>query len=161
MLQSGHWFGTNCVWRPPVPSRINVDLLSKPGLEELVRPSFTVLPYDEVAAAWHCRERARLGLGRHDSQWSDCCDRLCERTHRHGQHQAFAPLKDLQLENWSKPRARQNDLPLAASTDFRYAQENRNASRRENRMVAGQEIEAKQRQGATGFSGIPAPGRRA
>jgi tRNA(fMet)-specific endonuclease VapC len=29
-------------------------------LEEVVRAAFTILPYDEAAAAWHGRERARL-----------------------------------------------------------------------------------------------------
>lgn len=29
-------------------------------LESVVKPSFTILPYDEVAARWHGRERARL-----------------------------------------------------------------------------------------------------
>lgn len=29
-------------------------------LKEVVRRSFPILPYDEVAAAWHGRERARL-----------------------------------------------------------------------------------------------------
>ena len=34
-------------------------------LEHVVRESFAILPYDEVAAAWHGRERARLeALGR-------------------------------------------------------------------------------------------------
>jgi len=34
-------------------------------LEEVVRGSFPILPYDEAAAAWHGRERARLeALGR-------------------------------------------------------------------------------------------------
>ena len=28
-------------------------------LQDVVRPSFPVLPYDEAAAAWHARERAR------------------------------------------------------------------------------------------------------
>ena len=27
----------------------------------MVRPSFPILDYDEAAAAWHARERARLG----------------------------------------------------------------------------------------------------
>jgi tRNA(fMet)-specific endonuclease VapC len=29
-------------------------------LHEVVRPSFPILPYDEAAAAWHGKERARL-----------------------------------------------------------------------------------------------------
>jgi tRNA(fMet)-specific endonuclease VapC len=34
-------------------------------LEEVVREAFPILPYDELAAAWHGRERARLeALGR-------------------------------------------------------------------------------------------------
>jgi tRNA(fMet)-specific endonuclease VapC len=30
-------------------------------LDEAVRPMLPILPYDEEAAAWHARERARLG----------------------------------------------------------------------------------------------------
>ena len=34
-------------------------------LADVVQPSFAVLPYDEAAASWHGRERARLeALGR-------------------------------------------------------------------------------------------------
>ena len=34
-------------------------------IEEVVRESFPILPYDEVAAGWHGRERSRLeALGR-------------------------------------------------------------------------------------------------
>ena len=34
-------------------------LLLERYLQEVVRPSFPVLPYDEAAAAWHARETAR------------------------------------------------------------------------------------------------------
>ncbi len=30
-------------------------------LEEVVRTALPILPYDEASAAWHARERARLG----------------------------------------------------------------------------------------------------
>lgn len=79
-------------------------------LEEVVRPSFTVLPYDEAAAAWHGRERARLeGLGRPapyvDGQIAAIAyanDLILVTANTRD----FAPFKDLQLENWFKPRAR-------------------------------------------------------
>jgi tRNA(fMet)-specific endonuclease VapC len=79
-------------------------------LEEVVRLSFTVLPYDEAAAAWHGRERARLeGLGRPapyvDGQIAAIAyanDLILVTANTRD----FAPFKDLQLENWFKPRAR-------------------------------------------------------
>jgi tRNA(fMet)-specific endonuclease VapC len=79
-------------------------------LEEVIRPSFTVLPYDETAAAWHGRERARLeGLGRPapyvDGQIAAIAyanDLILVTANARD----FAPFKDLQLENWAKSRAR-------------------------------------------------------
>jgi len=79
-------------------------------LEEVVQPSFTVLPYDEAAAAWHGRERARLeGLGR-AAPYVD--GQIAAIAYAHGltlvtvNTRDFAPFKDLQIENWSKPRTR-------------------------------------------------------
>jgi tRNA(fMet)-specific endonuclease VapC len=78
-------------------------------LQDVVLTSFPVLPYDEAAAAWHGRERARLdGLGK-SAPYTD------------GQIAAIAAVNDLVLvtanvkdftrfkgitiENWSKRRS--------------------------------------------------------
>ena len=79
-------------------------------LEEVVQPSFTVLPYDEAAAGWHGRDRARLeGLGRPapyvDGQIAAIAyanDLILVTVNTRD----FAPFKDLQVEDWSKPRTR-------------------------------------------------------
>lgn len=79
-------------------------------LDDVVRPSFPVLPYDEMAATWHGAERARLqALGR-PAPYVD------------GQIAAIAATQDLvivtanpkdferfrglEMEDWSTPRAR-------------------------------------------------------
>ena len=79
-------------------------------LAEVVQPTFIILPYDQAAAAWHGRERARLeGLGRPapyvDGQIGAIAyanDLILVTVNTRD----FAPFKDLQVENWSKPRAR-------------------------------------------------------
>jgi tRNA(fMet)-specific endonuclease VapC len=79
-------------------------------LADVVQPSFAILPYDEAAAAWHGRERARLeALGRPapfvDSQ-------IAAIAQTNGlvlvtvNTKDFGRFKDLQVENWSKPSAR-------------------------------------------------------
>jgi tRNA(fMet)-specific endonuclease VapC len=77
-------------------------------LQDVVRTSFPVLPYDESAATWHGHERARLdGLGK-------------PAPHTDGQIAAiasvndlilvtinvkdFARFKNLKVENWSRRR---------------------------------------------------------
>ena len=79
-------------------------------LTEVVQPSFTILPYDQAAAVWHGRERARLeGLGR-PAPYVD--GQIGAIAYANGlilvtvNTRDFAPFKDLQLENWSKPRTR-------------------------------------------------------
>jgi len=78
-------------------------------LADVVQPSFAVLPYDEAAAAWHGRERARLeNLGR-PAPYVD--GQIAAIAHTRGlvlvtvNARDFARFKDLQVENWSKPRA--------------------------------------------------------
>jgi tRNA(fMet)-specific endonuclease VapC len=40
-------------------------------LDEVVRVAFPVLPYDEAAAEWHARERARLERAGRPTPWVD------------------------------------------------------------------------------------------
>ena len=79
-------------------------------LHDVVQASFTILPYDEVAATWHGRERARLeGLGR-PAPYVD--GEIAAIAHANGlvlvtaNTRDFARFRDLQVENWSKPPAR-------------------------------------------------------
>ena len=79
-------------------------------LADVVQPSFTVLPYDEAAAAWHGRERARLEhLGRPAPHVDG---QIAAIAHTSGlvlvtaNTRDFARFKDLHVENWSKPSAR-------------------------------------------------------
>lgn len=79
-------------------------------LRDVVRGSFPNLPYDEAAATWHGKERARLeALGRPvpfvDGQ-------IAAIAHVHGlvlvttNEKDFVRFEGLTVENWSKPRAR-------------------------------------------------------
>lgn len=73
-------------------------------LEEVVRPSFPVLAYDEAAAQWHGQERARLeGLGRPasfvDGQIAaiaavNACVLVTANV------RDFAPFRGVEVENW-------------------------------------------------------------
>lgn len=78
-------------------------------LQDVVRASFPILPYDEVAATWHGRERARLeALGRPapyvDGQIAAIAqmNALVLVTANPGD---FSGFKDLKVENWMR-RAR-------------------------------------------------------
>jgi tRNA(fMet)-specific endonuclease VapC len=80
-------------------------------LADVVQPSFTVLPYGEAAAAWHGRERARLeALGR-PAPFAD--SQIAAIAHTNGLVLAtvntkdFRRFRDLQVEDWSKPKPRQ------------------------------------------------------
>ena len=74
-------------------------------LYDVVQPSFPILPYDDVAAAWHAQERARLeAIGRAppyvDGQIAAIAhaNDLCLVT-TNGKD--FARFKDLAVEDWS------------------------------------------------------------
>lgn len=76
-------------------------------LEEVVRQSFPILPYDEVAAAWHGRERARLeALGR-PAPYVDA--QIAAIAHVNdlvlvtANARDFARFRDLKVENWTEP----------------------------------------------------------
>jgi tRNA(fMet)-specific endonuclease VapC len=79
-------------------------------LRDVVQASFPVLPYDEAAAAWHGRERARLeNLGR-PAPYVD--GQIAAIAHTAGlvlvttNTPDFVRFKDLQIENWSKTSTR-------------------------------------------------------
>ena len=79
-------------------------------LRDVVRGSFPNLPYDEAAATWHGKERARLeALGR-PTPFVD--GQIAAIAHVHGLVLVTANDKDfvvfdgLRVENWSKPPAR-------------------------------------------------------
>ena len=77
-------------------------------LHDVVQASFAILPYDEVAATWHGRERARLeNLGR-PAPYVD--GQIAAIAHSNGlvlvtvNTRDFAVFMDLQVEDWSKSR---------------------------------------------------------
>jgi tRNA(fMet)-specific endonuclease VapC len=79
-------------------------------LRDVVRPSFTNLPYDEAAATWHGEERARLDASGRPATFVD--GQIAAIAHVHGlvvvttNETDFSGFKGLTVENWSKPRPR-------------------------------------------------------
>ena len=79
-------------------------------LQNVVRASFPILPYDETAAMWHGHERARLeALGR-PAPYVD--GQIAAIAHANelvlvtANARDFARFQDLKVENWSKRDAR-------------------------------------------------------
>ena len=77
-------------------------------LNDVVRASFTILPYDETAATWHGLERARLeALGR-PAPYVD--SQIAAIAHANSlvvvtvNTKDFAAFTGLKVENWSKRR---------------------------------------------------------
>lgn len=75
-------------------------------LQDVVQASFPILPYDEAAATWHGRERARLeDIGRPGSYVDG---QIAAIAHANDlvmvtvNTRDFARYKDLQVENWSR-----------------------------------------------------------
>ena len=79
-------------------------------LHDVVRGSFPILPYDEVAATWHGHERARLDAIGRPVPYVD--GQIAAIAHANGlvlvtvNTRDFARFKDLEVENWSKRPAR-------------------------------------------------------
>jgi len=76
-------------------------------LQDVVRASFPILPYDDAAATWHGEERARLeGLGR-PVPYVDA--QIAAVAHAHQlvlvtiNTRDFTPYTDLRVENWASP----------------------------------------------------------
>jgi tRNA(fMet)-specific endonuclease VapC len=74
-------------------------------LQDVVRASFPILPYDESAAAWHASERARLERAGRPAPYVD--SQIAAIAHSNSLILVTANLKDfarfkhLEVENWS------------------------------------------------------------
>jgi tRNA(fMet)-specific endonuclease VapC len=75
-------------------------------LQDVIRASFQILPYDEAAAGWHGRERSRLGaLGR---PAPFVVGQIAAIAHANDLILAtvnpkdFSSFNDLEVENWAK-----------------------------------------------------------
>lgn len=79
-------------------------------LREVVQAAFPVLPYDEAAASWHGAERARLEASGRPAPYADA--QIAAVAHVNGlvlvtlNAADFSRFKDLEVEDWSKRRAR-------------------------------------------------------
>lgn len=79
-------------------------------LVDVVRASFPILPYDEVAATWHGHERARLETLGRPAPFVD--GQIAAIAHANGlvlvsvNAKDFAGFKGLTVQNWAKRRAR-------------------------------------------------------
>jgi tRNA(fMet)-specific endonuclease VapC len=76
-------------------------------LQDVVRASFPILPYDDAAATWHGEERARLeALGRPVPYVGA---QIAAVAHAHQlvlvtvNTKDFTPFKHLTVENWARP----------------------------------------------------------
>jgi len=79
-------------------------------LQDVVRASFPILPYDEIAAVWHAHERARLEAVGRPAPYVDGQIAAIARANGLALVTAnakdFARFKDLKVVNWSKRHAR-------------------------------------------------------
>ena len=79
-------------------------------LRDVVRNSFPILPYDEAAAAWHGKERARLESDGQPTSFVD--GQIAAIASVHGlilvtaNDRHFTPFAGLRLENWSSQSRR-------------------------------------------------------
>lgn len=79
-------------------------------LHDVVRASFPILPYDEVAAAWHGRERARLEAQGRSAPYVDgqiaAIAHVNELVLVTANARDFAGFKDLEVEDWTRAARR-------------------------------------------------------
>ena len=111
--------GAECAIPSPVWHELNFGCLRLPKgkrrsaleayLQDVVRSSFPILPYDEAAASWHGAERARLESAGHPTPFVD--GQIAAIAIVHGlilvtaNERDFTAFADLRIENWStKPR---------------------------------------------------------
>ncbi len=77
-------------------------------LRDVVEASFEILPYAEIAAAWHARERARLDEMGKPAPYIDA--QIAAIAHANElvlvttNVKDFTRYKDLAVEDWSRPR---------------------------------------------------------
>jgi tRNA(fMet)-specific endonuclease VapC len=88
-------------------------------LEDVLRRSFPILPYDEAAAAWHGRERARLErLGR-PAPYVD--GQIAAIAHIHGlvlvtaNTEDFSRFNGIRIQDWTRSSRRRKGLGMIAS----------------------------------------------
>jgi tRNA(fMet)-specific endonuclease VapC len=79
-------------------------------LEEVVHASFPILPYEEAAAAWHARERARLERAGRPAPYVDgqiaAIAHLADLTLVTRNTRDFRRFEGVALADWSKPPQR-------------------------------------------------------
>jgi tRNA(fMet)-specific endonuclease VapC len=79
-------------------------------MQDVIRATFPILPYDDIAAAWHGRERARLEAIGRPAPYAD--GQIAAVAYANGLILAtvnakdFARFKDVLVEDWSKRRVR-------------------------------------------------------
>lgn len=84
-------------------------------LRNVVQPSFPILSYDEVAAAWHGRQRAHLEAFGRPAPYAD--GQIAAIAHVNGlvlvtsNTKDFSGFKELVVEDWSMPRVRLHRKP--------------------------------------------------
>jgi tRNA(fMet)-specific endonuclease VapC len=75
-------------------------------LQTVVEPSFPILPYDDRAAAWHGRERARLERAGKTPPFAD--GQIAAIAHEHGltlvttNGRDFASFRGLRVADWTR-----------------------------------------------------------
>jgi tRNA(fMet)-specific endonuclease VapC len=75
-------------------------------LEQVIRESFPILPYDEAAATWHGHERARLEALGQPAPFVD--GQIAAIAHAHqlvlvtANARDFARFQDLKIEDWTR-----------------------------------------------------------
>lgn len=85
-------------------------------LEQVIRESFPILPYDEAAAAWHGHERARLEVLGRPAPYVD--GQIAAVAHVHqlvlvtANTKDFAPFHDLTIEDWTQPARRRKNRQI-------------------------------------------------
>lgn len=83
-------------------------------LEHVIRESFPILPYDEAAATWHGRERARLEALGQPAPFVD--GQIAAIAHAHqlvlvtANIKDFAGFQDLDVEDWTRRARRRTAL---------------------------------------------------
>jgi tRNA(fMet)-specific endonuclease VapC len=82
-------------------------------IEDVIRRSFPILPYDETAAMWHGHERARLEALGQPAPYVD--GQIAAIAHVHdlvlvtANTKDFARFKGLKLDDWTRGVRRRND----------------------------------------------------